>query len=64
MPKFRTIVTPRATVLTLDVSRRATPGSGAHLPFRCAKTVSELDLFEPLGLLVELEQIPQNCCKC
>src|SRR6185437_10038499 len=28
-------------------------------PFRCAKTVSELDLFERLGLLFERKQIPR-----
>ena len=31
----------------------------AHPPFRCAKTVSELHLFVPLGLLFERKQIPQ-----
>jgi hypothetical protein len=31
----------------------------APLLFRCAKTVYELHLFEPLGFLVELKQIPQ-----
>jgi hypothetical protein len=31
----------------------------ARLLFRCAKTVSELLLFEVLGLLFERKQIPQ-----
>ena len=31
----------------------------AHLLFRCARTVSELDLLKPLELLFERKQIPQ-----
>ena len=59
------LLVPAKTIRYIGMLRLRKTASPAHrgrltpLLLRCAKTVSELHLFDPLGLLFEQKRIPQ-----